>query len=120
MAVMKVILKHLAALPTLLALTVPVAAQENERRAGGLEPLESGEMEAALVPLEKPPEEGSRAYERWLEEQRRRLQEDTDVGRYEPQPRRNSSAEDHGLSPFQQQFRDSLIDQMRNNADQFR
>lgn len=119
MAVMKAILKHIPAL-AVLALAPPLVAQDEQRRADGLEPLESGEMEAALVPLEKPPEEGTQAYERWLEEQRRRLQDDTYIYRYDPEGRRDNESRDRGLSPFQQQFRDSLIEQMRNSADQFR
>lgn len=118
MAVMKAILNHFAAVLALVALATPLAAQERERRTGGLQPLDAGEMETAIVPLEKPPEEGTQAYERWLEEQRHRLQDDTYIYRYDPEGRRDG--EDPGLSPFQQDFRDSLIDHMRNSADQFR
>lgn len=117
---MKAILKHFAALPALLALTAPVAAQENQRRAGGLEPLESGEMKATIVPLNKPPEEGTRAYQRWLDEQRRWFREENYIYYYDPEYLRFNEDRSRGLTPFQQDFRDSLMDQMRGTAEQFR
>lgn len=102
-----------------LMLALPLAAQrDSERRAGDLEPLKSSEMEAATIPMEKPPEKGTEAYERWLEEQRR-LTEAPFIHEYDPETFRDDTRQQE-LTPFQEQFRDTLVDQLGNTADSFR
>lgn len=117
---MKAIVKQSTLVIAGMVLALPLAAQQgSERRAGNLSPLNPAEMEAATVPMGKPPEKGTDAYERWLEEQRRRLMEEPYIYEYDPERFRDDSQQ-RGLTPFQQQFRDALVDGIGNTADSFR
>lgn len=117
---MNSMLKQAALTLTGLMLALPLAAQQDgERRVGDLSPLDPAEMEAATVPMGKPPEKGTDAYEQWLEEQRRRMMTGPLIYEYDPERFRDDSRE-RGLTPFQQQFRDALVDGIGNTAESFR
>lgn len=106
----------LAALAT-LTLVLPATAQQDTRRAGGMEPLDPEQMDAARVPLENPrdEDEDEQSREEWLEEQRRRLLDDPGYGDVrEPRSRPESSSGE--MTPFQENFRDALINQLENTA----
>lgn len=100
-----------------LALALPTMAEDELRRSGGMEPMDSEQMDAARVPLtsesEQPDTESSD--EEWLEDQHLRVlqQQESHAG---DEPSRSRQDESFGLTPFQTNFRDAIINQMRGAA----
>lgn len=115
---MNSILKHSGRILAGLALALPLYAQEESKRGGGLTPLDPEQMDAARVPLGVEPDERDKdqSREAWLEEQRWRLLYDPAWSTVREPPQSRNPDDSEGLTPFQQNFRDALINQMRNSA----
>jgi hypothetical protein len=111
-------IKHLA-LPVALALTLPAWAQQPSRASGDLEPLDSDQLDAARVPLTSDPEpsDDEAGGREWLEEQRRRMLEQQEYRSGREPPRSGEGASSGQLAPFQKNFRDALIEQLRTTSE---
>ncbi len=103
----------------LLVLTIsasPASAQDEPGRAGRMEPLNPEEMESAQVPMGRAfAEDDDEGRADWL---RARIFEDSDnFTPATPDNTDQSSSGSRGLSPFQRNFRDAIINQMRGTAE---
>ncbi len=117
MAVMRSFLKQIGIL-TALALALPAVAHDQPGRSGTMEPLDPDQMDAARVPLAGDAANGEdeSSGQEWLEEQRRRMLEQQAYPSDQEPPRSRQQESSQELTPFQEGFRDALINQLRNTA----